>query len=75
MVQWPELCTRGAISLTTSGSAACVPEVEHLHRQHADVAERLGNRGGDIAGACQGDRRQAARGRRSVSQDARSHEC
>ncbi len=35
-------------------------DVEHLHRQHADVVERLGDRGGDLAGARQ--RRPAAGG-------------
>ena len=37
MVQWPELCTRGAISLATS-----LPRLhEELDGEHADVVEML----------------------------------
>ena len=45
MVQWPLLCTRGAISLTISRAprGRIGAEMEHLHRQHADIVERLGD--------------------------------
>ena len=41
LVQWPELWTRGAISLTSSVSRR--RQHEHLDREHADVAEGLGD--------------------------------
>ena len=47
MVQWPELCTRGAISLPSSS-----PSVhEQFQREHADVVEALGERAGVRDGA------------------------
>ena len=50
MVQWPLLCTRGANSLSSSGSGPSA-DVEHLDADHADVAERVGELAGDLAGA------------------------
>ena len=61
MVQWPELCGRGASSLT---STAAVPGDEHLDRQNADESQgigdsqrdplRLGGRLGRYGGGCYG---------------------
>ena len=48
-VQWPELCTRGAISLTSRPPSR---EHEHLHRQHADIIELLRDRFGDARASC-----------------------
>ena len=46
MVQWPLLCTRGAISLTSGPVGAG----EKLDGEHADMAERFGDAQGGFAG-------------------------
>ena len=51
IVQWPELWTRGAISLNTGPSRGG----EELERQHADIVERLG----DLARPARAPRRPA----------------
>ena len=56
MVQWPELCTRGAISLTSTAWEAPSSHDEHLDRQHADIAEGFRDGLGD-APRFRGDRR------------------
>ena len=58
IVQWPELCTRGAISLNTGPCS----RGEELERQHADVAERVGDLARQLARL--GDLRRDDRGRR-----------
>ena len=40
IVQWPELCTRGASSLASSRAVAA----EQFEREHADIVERFGQR-------------------------------
>ena len=66
IVQWPLLCTRGAISLTSGPSAAG----EELDGQHADVAERLGDAQRRVARLVdlRGDR--IAAGHRRTAQDS-----
>ena len=46
-VQWPELWTRGAISLTRRRCGRPVGRDEHLDGEHADMVERLGDGLGD----------------------------
>ena len=46
IVQWPELWTRGAISLARSAPL----HLEELERQHADVAELLEERARELLG-------------------------
>ena len=49
-VQWPELCTRGAISLTRTFGPFSLVQHEHLDREHADIVERGRDLAGDRAG-------------------------
>ena len=65
MVQWPELCTRGAISLTSTAGPRRRPHDEHFHRQHADIVECISDLLGD-APRLAGDRRACGAGTREV---------
>ena len=68
-VQCPELCTRGAISLTSIFGPPSAGDHEHLDREHADIIQRVGDLLGDAAGLRGqriGDRRRHARGLQDV---------
>ena len=58
MVQCPELCTRGAISLTKKRA---VLRNEQLHREHADIIQRFGDAACDRGGIFDLRRRQRRR--------------
>ena len=51
-VQWPELCTRGAISLTMTGSAPPVRHDEEFDGQNAAIAEGIRDARRHLLGEC-----------------------